>query len=201
MDLDQSVSDAPKTDSSASVETKNDIVAYETHRKLLGEKKRRDEENAKLREELESLKQNELELQGKKDEAIQYWKSKASEVENKLKEERGSFAWNAISGQIREYAAKKGCKDTDLLIETVKNKRDALAALQVGDSSTGFKVESNDLEFLIDDVRKKHSVLFGQNVKIADGVPNNKVEFKKEKKLDELSQTDLIKMAIDKFSK
>lgn len=131
-----------------------DTVKYETFKKVLGEKKKRDEELTNLRARLESYEQEKLESEGKKDEVIASLRAKAEKFENELKQTRQNFVWNAVESQFKAEAQKHGCVDTNAFMKLID--RNELKSLEVTDD---YQVNKDDLARLIEESKKQYSNL------------------------------------------
>ena len=173
--LDQDKTETP-TDANPEDEQK-DKVSYDTYKKLLGEKKKRDAELSELSKKLKSFEEKELEQTGKHSELIDSLRSQLKEKEETLSKLQGDLearekreAWNTVSSQIKEAALKEGCINPDKLLKLF-DKND-LKALEVVEESGSVKVHSDDLKRLMEKARKENDFLFKKSVtNIADVTP------------------------------
>lgn len=94
-----------------------DTVAYETYKKTLALAKKREQELELERAEKQKLVEEKLQTEGKKDELIESYKKKYSDLEAKLKNAVGSFAGRTLSQAISLEATKEGCIDTGALLK------------------------------------------------------------------------------------
>lgn len=149
-------------------------VSIESHRRLLGEKKRAAQEARELKEKLAAYEQEKLELEGKKDEALSSWKKKAEAFEAELKQTKQVFAKNAIDSQIKSFAQEQGCVNPDALMKLFG--KDVYKSLDVSDN---YEVEKESLSRVIEDAKKEFSNLnlFGKKeMKVHDVAGKNKIK-------------------------
>lgn len=197
----QAVSDATQEPSgvqeiqeaSVQTESKKDSVAYETYRKVLGEKKKRDEQIAEMQSRLEAIEQEKMAEQGKFQELADTWKSKAIEHENNLKQLQSNYALKSVTDQIEREAMKAGCTNTEKLMRLV-NIEDLTDS--VGE---GFKVDSTALKEFVEKAKVDNDFLFSvKGPGIKDGVPA-KVETEK-KGLESMSLDDKLRLLAKKIN-
>jgi len=143
---------------------KKDSVSYDSHRKLLGEKKKFQAELQEKSERLEKLEQERMEAEGKKDELIQMYKRKLEETEGKLKSAVGNFATHSVSSKFTEEALKQGCIDTELLL--------AITDVKSFDYDDNFNPDAEQIRMMVEDYKKNKPHLFQKAVpNIKDGIP------------------------------
>lgn len=175
----EQVSDVPESKQS-------DLVSYESHRKLLGEKKRVESEARELKERLALYEQEKLELEGKKDEALTSWKKKAETYETELKQTKQKYAWNTVENQIKSHALEHGCTNTEVLMRLLD--KDVLKGLEVDDN---FQVDRKGITDLLEASKKQYADLnlFGKRkVEIHD--VQGKAQLPSETPLRELSRAE-----------
>ncbi len=176
----------PVSDGKVSVKP-NNTVSYETYTKVLGEKKRRDEELAQLNSSLEAYRQKELEASGKTNELIDALKGKAKELESKLVDTDKKYKTRVLTGQIKAEAAKYGCIAPDDL-------------LRVGDFSgvtvdENFDVNTQELGVMLEKIKQDKPYLFKTNVTgVRDLPPSSSGVNTKTKTLNEMSREELLGM-------
>lgn len=172
-------------------ETK-DSVAYETHRKLLGEKKALQAQHAEAQARLEALEQERLSSEGKKDELIQKLQKATLEKEDKLKKVVGAFQYRAVSNKFVEKAKAEGCLKPEKLMALAD-----LSAIEV-DVENDFAVSDESVTSIIENLKKEVPFFFQKaDVKIHDTTPNSKIDTSKKdftSKLSEMSRDDLLKL-------
>lgn len=168
------VSDQTTNDSVDQVENKQkkDTVAYDTYRKVLGEKKKRDEQLQEMAERLKSLEQKEMEAKGEQQKLIEALRRDLSEKDQKLKQVHQSFAWNNLESQLKTFAAKEGCRKPDALVKLM----DAVdfEGIEVDDK---YHVNGEDLTRVVGKYKSEYPELFKQGTpKVDDMTPSNKVQ-------------------------
>lgn len=169
------------------VGTESDKVAYTTYKKVLGEKKAVAEKVNNLEAELNKYKQAEMESTGKQSELIESLREQLNEKESALKKTNASFAWKAVSSNIKEAAVREGCVNPEKLIKLLDESD--LKALEVGED---YKVNPDDLKRLIENAKKEHAdigLFKGSNFKVNDVTP--KIVTAKKKNINEMSVAEL----------
>ena len=193
--MSEAVSDQPINGSASggNPETKNDSVAYDTHRKLLGEKKTMQAALAEAQARLETLEQDKLSADGKKDELIQKLQKGVSEKEEKLKKVVGAFQYRTVSNKFMEEAKAAGC----ISPEDLKALAD-LSTVEV-DVDNDFAVSKESVTSIIEDLKKRVPFFFNKgSVNILDKTPNNNIDTKQESpssKIDKMSVSELMNLA------
>ena len=179
---DNKVSDQNQTDSSQTTDlSKADMVAYETHKRLLGEKKKLQAMYDELKVANNKSNEEKLAAEGKKDELLEAYKKRISEMEGKVNE----FAYSSVSNAVRLKAKDMGCVDDDALVKLID-----LSTLSVGE---GFTVDTEEVKTMLENLKKEKSYLFKPvNPNVNNSMPNanpnlegGKVDFSKMTK-DEL---------------
>jgi len=193
--MSEQVSDQPTQGSAegGNQETKKDTVAYDTYRKLLGEKKTVSSALAEAQARLEALEQDKLSADGKKDELIQKLQKGVSEKEERLKKVVGAFQYRTVSNKFMEKAKAAGCVAPDKLAALAD-----LSTIEV-DVDNDFAVSEESVTSIIEGLKKEVPFFFQKgNVNILDKTPNNNIETKHESpqsKIDKMSVTDLMNLA------
>lgn len=174
-------------DQSSSVsDTPTNQVSYDTHRKLLGEKKKATERLAALEAELTELREGKMQDEGKKDELIDSLRKRVSEYESKYKKAHADFAYKSVSSQIEREALKAGCVDTEALLSLSD-----LSTLEVDDN---YSVNTDDIMRMIDEAKERRGYLFSKpGPKVVDGVPA-KPELSNKKGIEGKSIDELARM-------
>lgn len=159
---DSQVSDQVQTNSQdTATPSREDVVAYETHKRLLGEKKKVQSQLAELEAKYNSLNEERLSAEGKKDELLEAYKKRISEMEGKVNE----FAYSSVSNAVRMKAKEMGCVDDDALVKLVD-----LSTLSVGE---GFSVDQEEVKTMLESLKKEKSYLFKPlNPNVNNSVPN-----------------------------
>ena len=196
MEVDQNVSDVPNDKSGAESKGNGDTVAYDTYRRVLGEKKKRDSELLELKDKLANLseslngyKQKELEQDGKQSELIQSLREQLAKRETELKETSKKYAWNTISSQIKSAATKEGCINADKLINLIDPSD--LRAIEVDEH---FNVNSDDLKTVLERARQENDFMFPKRAVVNDMVPasDRRIDVNTDKKVEELTKDEII---------
>ena len=138
--------------------TEKDVVAYETHKKLLSEAKRAKEMLELERAEKQKLIEEKLAAEGKKDELLESYKKKLADYEQKTKKVVGSFSQRVLTAAISQEAAKEGCVNVEDLIR--------LSDLsELADSmDEDFGVDTEKVKELVARSKKDRAYLFNKSV-------------------------------------
>ena len=94
--------------SQTTTDNKSDVVAYETHKKLLAEKKSLQARFEAEMAEKQKLLEEKLTVEGKKDELIESYKKKLNDYEQRTKKVVGSFSERLLQSAISTEATKEG---------------------------------------------------------------------------------------------
>jgi hypothetical protein len=140
-------------------ESKGDTVAYETYKKTLALAKKRESELETERAEKQKLVEEKLASEGKKDELIESYKKKYSDLESKFKKSVGSFAYNTLSNAISLEATKEGCIDAGALLKLSELDQDMV--------DEDFNVNADRVKELVEKAKKDFSYLFRSNASAA----------------------------------
>ena len=161
---------------------KKDFVAYESFQKAVSEKKNAQEKLSKYEQELQQLREEKLQREGKNEELIQTYKQRYEETNKRLEETNKKYAWSTLTGSIEREAIKHGCTDPKKLIRLMDD--DDLRSIDVGEN---FKINGDSLERLIEKSKKDNHFLFKTTPPLAaNGNPTTKIE-KKDKPLKDMS--------------
>lgn len=148
-------------------QTNNNNVSYESHRKLLGEKKRLQDEFSAMRDELENLRSANLKAEGKKDELLERYKKQSEQYKATLEEKEKKYRFKLVSESIKAKAIEMGCKKPDHLL-----KLGDFSAVSVDDE---YQVDSQALLEALEKSKSEFDYLFdGKSVKVHDIAPNQK---------------------------
>jgi hypothetical protein len=170
----------------------NNQLAYETYKKALSQRIKFKEENDALKAQLEQTKQRDLEADGKLKEKADYWKNKATELEDKYNKTTAQYGWNQVKSQLSTELVKAGCVDAEVAISLID--KTELKSVEVNDD---YSVSSDDLLRIVDglkrDQRTQKIRLFGGPVGVNDMVPSSGVKFEEPSEdLSKLSTEQLI---------
>jgi hypothetical protein len=199
MSTEQSTSGA--TEAKASGETQenqttkvssgNDTVAYETHQKLLGEKKKVQARADAIEAEFQKLKEEKLHGEGKKDELLTEYKKKYDDLEGKFKGSVGKFAMKTLADAIEKEALKSGCLNPRSLSKLVD-----MSEIEV---SEDFEVDADQLKKAVEKVKTENPFMFSKSApgfvdvtKTVVGDTNTKP-----KSIEKMSVKDKIKQLVE----
>ena len=120
---------------------------HEAHRRALAQRAKFKAENDDLKARLEKYEQERLMAEGKKDEALDYWKEKAAEYESKYKESTANFGKNQVKSQLTKRLMDAGCVEPDVAISLIN--REEMRAVD-----ENFNVDDKDLERIVDGLKR-----------------------------------------------
>jgi len=142
-----------------------DVVAYETHKKLLGEKKRMQAELEEAKKTNQSYQLAKDTADGKKDEVIKHWQERANKAEADLKETRENEYWTSLNVSVERVASKHGCIIPSDFIKLIGDDIDAI-------SVNGSAVDDSSIEYIVEKHKKANPRLFhSKEVRFSDGTP------------------------------
>lgn len=134
-------------------EKQDDMVKYDTYRRVLGEKKKADGLLKEKDEIINQYKQKELEATGQQEKLIASLREEIAKRDQLLKKKDADYAWKTVSSEIREAAAKEQCTNVDVLLTQLSNDG-SLEALQVNED---FSVNQDDLKRVIEGAKNKYA--------------------------------------------
>ena len=141
-------------------------VAFESYRKSVTEAKNAKEKARQLQDELDAIKNQELQRQGKYEEVIEGLKKQLNETKTSLQKERETFLWSKVESAVSTEAVKQGCTDPKKLIRLLDESDFTLL------KSDGGEIQSETLSQLMEKAKKENGFLFKQPaVRINDTVP------------------------------
>lgn len=168
----------------------DDKVAYETYKKVLGEKKKMQSEFLSMQEKLKAIELEKQQAEGNKDDVINSLRTQLNEEKSQKQEIKKNFVWNTIQGQIKNEAISQGCVNPDKLIKLMS--KDDLASVEIDDS---FNVNKEDLTRLMDDAKKQHAdigLFKAKRSEVHDvtnhNIPKTPVKSKEQLSKDEIKQ-------------
>lgn len=178
----------------ASGKSRDDMVSHKSYLKVLGEKKKRDQEVLELRDRLESIEQAKLEAEGNKDEVISNLKNKLSTVETEYKSFKEFTFMDKINSQIKSEAKEQGCVNPDKFLKLLG--QDQISSLTITQTGDSFSVDKDDLLSLMEDAKKEHSdigLFKPKKINVTD-MPSGKGKFgDKPKSLENMSKEEILK--------
>jgi len=165
----------------------DNMVSYDSHRTLLGEKKKLQAERNELRQWKEEQELTALEAKGKDKEVIAALREKLKESDEKFQSTTKKVAFDKFAGQAREVAVELGCTDVESLMLYMNKER--MASIQTDDRLNANK---DDLKRVIEEIKMQKNNLFsGNNI---NHTPVTMAGFKKEepKTINEMSKDELL---------
>lgn len=129
-----------------------DKVAYETHRKLLGEKKKLQSEFQALQDEINSMRLEKKQAEGNKDEVIASLRQEVDKFKTQAQDVKRNYVVNTIASQIKTEAINRGCVDGDALLKLMS--KDDLNSVEIDDN---FNVNMDDLSRVLDGAKERFS--------------------------------------------
>lgn len=167
--------------------SKQDKVAYDSYMKALHEKKMAQGRQSELEAELQKLREEKLEREGKIEELNQTYKKERDTYKSELEQTKKMYAWNSLTNSIKAQAVKHNCVDTDLLIKAIDD--EDLKRINMGED---FSIDTESLDSVIADTKKKRPHLFKpSSAPAVNGVPNAKISSPKKKELKDMSLDEL----------
>tara|TARA_R110002167_G_scaffold198805_4_gene401935 strand:- start:3471 stop:4064 length:594 start_codon:yes stop_codon:yes gene_type:complete len=166
-----------------------DSVSYESHKKLLGEKKGLQTKFEAMQAELNSFRDDKLSAEGKKDDVINSLREQLGVSQQESKELKTNFAWNTVKAQIKNEASAKGCVNPNKLIKLLS--KEEISGIEIDDN---FNVNTQDLSKLIENAKKEHSDigLFSAKTINVNDVPGAQKDFKpKQKAYEDMTDKEL----------
>lgn len=169
-------------------ENSSGVVSYDTHRKLLAEKKQMQAKYEDMAKRLEQIESDKMVQEGKKDELLKKYESKVKDLESTLKQKDAGFAKTLITEQLKSEAVNRGALDVDWFVDAISRKLETLDQ----DALENYKIKSDELKRLADEVQKEKQVLFKKpQVNVQVGLPSSvqtgvdwtKLSFKEKAKL------------------
>lgn len=147
--------------------SQEDKVAYESYRKLLNEKKSRDQRLQEMEQKLKSYEESELERKGEFEKLLSQLKEENSKLKSTLQEKDRKYIMNKVHSAIKEKAVAAGCKAPDKLLRLLDD--DKVNGLEVDDN---YNVVESSVEYLINEAKKENDFLFKRsNANVQDGNP------------------------------
>lgn len=154
----------------------------DNRKKLVEEKKKREELEKKV-----------LAESGQYKELAEVWQRKAEQAEQTSLRLKEAFAIKSISDSVSIEAQKLGCVDPEALINLIN-----LNDLPLDDS---FNVDKSHVKVVLEDMRKQKPYFFkAQSPKFIDANPG-KVEKSQGKPIDQMSSEEIQKLLKEKYKK
>lgn len=149
---------------SSSESAAQDKVDYGTFKKVLGEKKKTQEELKAMKEKLTKLEQADLESKGKQTELIESLRKQLQEKDSQFEKVKQNFAFNLYSKAVKSELEKTGAIDPDLMLSQID-----VNSIQMNDD---FTFNEDDIKREVSNLSTKKPKLFQKKiVDVKDGVP------------------------------
>lgn len=196
MSVEDGISDATNkvSDSVDGTKKTEDMVSYESHRKLLGEKKDLSAKRAKELEELTALREwkSDQELKKKEEdgdykEVISSLREELKDTKTKMGETTKKVAFDKFSDQIKNAAKQSGCVDAETLVSLLT--KEQMASVQTDDKLNANK---DDLSRLLGDLKEARPYMFDGNNINHTAVNIGGFKKKEAKTVNEMSKDELI---------
>lgn len=177
----------PEVASGTPEKKEKEVVAYDSYRKAVSEKKSYQDRAAAAEAKLKEYEQQELQAKGKYEELVSSLKEENSRLKNDLTNERKSYYWSKVENAVKTKAVEAGCVNPDKLLRLVDE--NSLKALEVDDK---WNVSDKDLEFLIAEAKKENDFLFKKkSANVVDGVPVDTPNVARQKPVKKLTNEEL----------
>jgi hypothetical protein len=135
-------------------------VAYESHKKLLAEKKNLQSRFEDLEKKFNNINEEKLSSEGKKDELLEAYKKQIADKDDLI----NNFAYTSVSKDVKLKAQAMGCVDTDALIKLI----DLTAFNNI---SNDLSIDSDEANVMLEDSKKRYPYLFKKEAPVIhDGV-------------------------------
>lgn len=158
------------------------VVSYDSHAKLLGEKKKLQEKLGELQAYKDQLEQEKLQAEGQWKELAQKNKTLADDFKTKNLNIIKQVSEKAVKSQFLREAEKLGCVDSDLAFKAV-----SFDDLEITED---FEFDSQKLVSKIQDLTKSKPHLFKKNFQLPpDQIPSN--QNMATKNLSELTENEI----------
>lgn len=161
-------------------------VSYESHKKLLAEKKRVQAQLEELNSKFSQLSNEKLEAEGNKDKLIERLREEATTFKSENQKLKQTWAFDKVSGQFMSEAAKLGCKDPSALVKLLD-----FGDIDIDDR---FQVNADDMKYKLEQAKKSMPYFFEKEAApISDGAPVNVKSNEGQDDLSKLPPQDRIK--------
>lgn len=178
---------AQSNSASGEPEKKEDVVKYETYKKVLAEKKSRDERLSQMETKLKAYEQRDLEHKGNYEEVVTSLREQVSDLQTQVKSRDEAYVMSKVESAIKTKALEAGCVNPDKLMRLLDNER--IRSLEVNDK---YEVSAQDVDYLITEAAKDNDFLFKKSkANVVDGSPVDKPYQAAEKSVDKMSQNEL----------
>jgi len=168
-------------------QAKKDTVAYETYKKLLGEKKSRDERNTQLENKLRDYEQRDLQSKGQYEEVILSLKGEVGELKGQIAKRDEAYIMSKVESAVKTKALELGCVNPDKLLRLLDSEK--IRGLEI---DSNYNVSSRDVEYLVNEGKKENDFLFRKNkANVTDADPVEKPIVALPKTINKMSNAEL----------
>ncbi len=168
--------------------SKQDFVKFDSYKKALDEKKRTQDENSKLSQEIEKFREDDLKRKGKTDELLTAKDKRIAELESKVENLGKNYTWSSLTKEIKTEAIKSGCKNPEKLIKLMSDDDLQELSKNINDD---FTINGEALKNVIEKNKQENYFLFeSSSKKTVNGNPTTKI-------IDE--SKDLSKLTLDEL--
>ena len=160
------VSSASDQEVSPNASGVQDTVKYDTYKRVLSEKKKTDAKFTQMAEELEAMKQDKLQAEGKIQDLLASVTAERDGLKKKLADAHGAFATKSAMDVIVDEANKLGVASTGLLRKAVQDK---IQDLEFDDE---YRPNGEQVKMILSDLQREEPFLFSKDApKIANHNP------------------------------
>lgn len=164
-----------------------DTVSYDTYRRTLGQLKAAQNKLAELSERSQTLEDEKLAAEGKKEELVESYKKKYEEERDKRKTQIRAFADEITFRQFESEASKFGCIKPEDLFTLYKQR---IQALEISDD---LKVDPDEIREIIEEAKVQRPFFFKKDsprlsTDLPGDMPKPKTKTLKQMSIDELKE-------------
>lgn len=187
MEQNQEVPVGVQSKASGSTEKKEDVVKYETYKKVLAEKKARDERLSAMEARLKEYEQRDLESKGKHEEVISSLRDQVRNLQGEVAKRDKAYVMSKVEGAIKTKALAAGCLNPDKLLRLLDG--DKINSLEVNDR---YEVSEQDVDFLVSEAKKENEFLFKKSrANVVDGDPVGQPKIALAKPVEKMTNEEL----------
>jgi len=190
----QGSSGTDESQSQSSAEVTQDKVDYGTFKKVLGEKKKTQEELKVMKDKLTKLEQADLESKGKQSELIESLRKQLQDKDQQFEKVKQNFAFNLYSKAVKNELEKTGAIDSDLMLGQID-----VNSIQMNDD---FTFNEDDIKREVMNLSIKKPKLFQKKiVDVKDGTPKTSANVNGGLDLSKMKLADKMKLLSEMTSK
>lgn len=168
-------------------EPKEETVAYATYRKVLTEKKSRDERLGSLESELAEYKRKEEESKGNHEAVITSLRGENKKLKDDLASTHEVYIMSKVESAVKSKALELGCVNPGKLLRLLDQ-----AALRSMEVDSSFSPNAQDVEYLVNEAKKENDFLFKkERTNITDADPVGSPVVRNPKPVSKLSADEI----------